>query len=537
MRFAVLAFALILCSSISIGIKFAMKKAPHLTTITPQIASPGDTIYIYGNHFGSKINDSYVEIAGNRITTSHYISWTDNVITLTLPMDVRDGFLQVVTATGKSDPINFSNQNNIPRFVKNDTNSTLPQITEISKSSSIGKLITITGKNFGTLRNNSKVFFSIENEDGTKDFIPCPEREIYYDFWNNQEIRVRIPNGTTSGPVFVMTNSGASNSADILIQNMPGTKSFPEEKTYEISLKATFSSADTKNSNDITVHIPIPPETTTQRGIEIRNSSPEPLIQNYMNTIVHQTSISPRQKNAVSIDHTFLIPVYSVKTSVISERVKPYSAETKKFLADYLRENEIIPSGNELIQKLAREITTENSPYRKAQTIYNFIIRNYEITTELKTGETNIEELIASKNADGYDATILYCSLLRASGIPCIPIAGFYIDSEKTAHKHWWAEFYIEDFGWIPVDLILGSGIVYPGMEENPKSRTLYFGYIDANRIAFSRGWNRLISTNINNKKIYFPRTFALQSVWEEYTEENKAYVSSWEDITVENIY
>lgn len=537
MRFAVLVIALVLCTSISISIKLAMKKAPHLTTITPQIATPGDTIYIYGNHFGSKINDSYVQIAGSRITTSHYISWTDNVITLTLPMDVRDGFLQVVTSSGKSDPINFSNQNNIPRFVKNDATSTLPQITEISKSSSIGKLITITGKNFGTLRNNSKVFFSIENKDGTKDFIPCPEREIYYEFWNNQEIRVRIPNGTTSGPVFVMTNSGASNSADIQIQNMPGTKSFPEEKTYEISLKATFASTDTKNSNDITVHIPIPPETTTQRGIEIRKSSPEPLIQNYMNTIVHQTSISAKQKNAVSIEHTFLIPVYSIRTSVTSERVKPYSDETKKFLADYLRENEIIPSGNEQVKKLASEITNENSPYKKAQNIYNYLIRNYEISTELKTGEMNIEELIASKNADGYDATILYCALLRASDIPCIPIAGFYIDSEKTAHKHWWAEFYIEDFGWIPVDLILGSGIVYPGMEENTKNKTFYFGSIDANRIAFSRGWNRLISTNINNKKIYHPRSFALQSVWEEYSEENKAYVSSWEDITVENIY
>ena len=544
-RLAVFSVLMIIICALALLVTFGRKKEPHLISITPQIASPGDNITINGNHFGSKINDSYVEIAGNRITSSHYLSWNDNSIVLTLPSNISDGFLYVVTSSGKSKPINFTNEQNIPQFVKTDSISTSPMIVDTDKFGTIGKSVTITGKNFGALRNNSRVFFSILTEDGSTDFISCPDRENYYEFWNNQEIHVRVPNGVTSGPIFVLTNNGTSNQFNLAIQNMPGTKVFPEKKTYEIKLTTEIEVLqETKNAGEILIHIPIPPETTTQREIEITSSYPTPKMENYMNTIVHQFSVTSRSRN-FEAEQSYVIPVYSIKTSIVSPHVTPYSMETIKYLADYLQSSDLIPSDDSSVVTLQTHIARNiQSPYQKAQAIYEYLIRNFDISEngnkkntsskDASQDEILMEDIIASKNISFYDLNILFCSLLRASGIPAIPISGFYIDSELKSHRHWWTEFYIENFGWIPVDIILGSGNVYDKDEnfDAAKNKSFYFGSLDANRIIFSRGWNRIISMNINNKSSYIPRSFAFQSIWEE-TSFDVAYKSTWNDIEI----
>ncbi|MCR4789899.1 MAG: IPT/TIG domain-containing protein [Treponemataceae bacterium] len=538
-RFAVFAGLIIICMSISLGITLGIKIPPQLSIVTPQIANPGDTIYIYGRHFGNTISDSYVEIAGNRITSSHYITWTDNTIQMQLPANISDGLLYVVTKNGKSKAINFTNRVNVPTLVKTDSVSTLPSISTVDgRSGSIGNIIRINGKNFGSLRKNSKVYFTIQGENGGTEFITCPETENYYDFWNNQEIRVRVPDGVISGAIFVKTSEGESNYYNLTITNMPGKKTFSSKKTYLLGLKADISATDFRGSSDVIMRFPIPPKTMTQRDIEIPYSKPEPEIENYMNTIVHETTITSRQKNLVSIEHTFLVPVYEIQTSINPEKVKDCSENTKKFLAQYLKENEIIPCSNESAIALQKKISPRiTNPYSRAEAIYNYIIKNFKIENENKTGEMDISQVIESKKADAYDATMLYCTLLRIAGIPSVPLAGFYIDADKETHVHWWCEFYIENFGWIPVDIALGSGMEYPGLETIQNQKEYYFGSLDSNHVAFSRGWNKIISTNINNKTVYIPRTFALQSIWEETSSQVQSYSSYWSKAHVIGVY
>lgn len=78
LRFALFALFLIIASTISLVVNFSSKKVPKLTQISPSIALPGDTLHVYGANFGNSIEDSYIEIAGNRLTSSSYISWTDS---------------------------------------------------------------------------------------------------------------------------------------------------------------------------------------------------------------------------------------------------------------------------------------------------------------------------------------------------------------------------------------------------------------------------------------------------------------------------
>lgn len=539
LRFALFAFLLIVATSVSLLVTFVSKKEPILTQISPSIALPGDVIHIYGNNFGNNIEDSYVEIAGNRLTSSSYTSWTDNDIQIKLPQNVTDGLVYVVTSAGKSEAVNFTNKATIPILVKNNTQSSTPFITNISeKNGTIGKIITILGKNFGTLRNNSKVFFSIEAEDGSNEFISCSENNFDYEFWSNQEIRVRIPDGACSGDIYINTNNGNSNLYNLKITNLSGTKNFTDKKTFLLSISANITAEDFKGSADIILRVPKPIITSTQRSIEIPVSNPEPVINDYMNTLVHQTTIDTKQNNKFSVAHSFVVPVYSVQTNIVSEKVKPFEAETLQHYSDYLKEDEIIPTNHPRVTELKSNIVSRiSNPYLQAKAIYNYLIENFEIISDLRPAESDVTELIENKSGDAYDFAMIFCALARSAKIPCIPIAGIYVDSNMEAHNHWWNEFYIQDFGWIPVDCALGAGLEYATVNTNDKHKSFYFGNLDSQHVIFSRGWNKIKSAHINGNIVYRPKTYALQSIWEEASTDIQAYSSFWSNVYVTGVY
>lgn len=539
LRFGLFALVLIVATSISLLVTFSAKKDPELTHISPSIALPGDTIHVYGNHFGNNIEDSYVEIAGNRLTSSSYTSWTDNDIQIRLPQNVTDGLVYVVTSAGKSQAVNFTNKATIPVLVKNNTQSSAPFITNISeKNGTIGKVITILGKNFGTLRNNSKVFFSIQADEGNHEFISCSENNFDYEFWSNQEIRVRVPDGASSGDIYINTNNGSSNLFNLNISNMPGTKNFLDKKTFLLSISANITAEEFKGTADVILRVPKPVISSTQRNIEIPVSNPEPVISDYMNTLVHQTTIDAKQNNKFSVAHSFVVPVYAIKTNITSEKVKPFSTEILQHFADYLKEDEIVPTSNPLVTELKAKITSRiSNPYLQAKAIYNYLIDNFEILSELRPAETNVTDLIENKSGDAYDFAMIFCALARNAKIPCIPVSGIYVDSNMEAHNHWWNEFYIQDFGWIPVDCALGAGLEYANYNDEDNYKNFYFGNLDSQHVIFSRGWNKIKSAHINGNVVYRPKTYALQSIWEEASTDIQAYSSFWSNVYVTGVY
>ncbi len=539
LRFALFVLILVIATSISLIVAFASKKEPVLTHISPSIALAGDTIHVYGSNFGNNIEDSYVEIAGNRLTSSSYTSWTDTDIQIKLPQNVTDGLVYVVTSAGKSQAVNFTNKATIPVLVKNNTQSSTPFITSISeKNGTIGKVITILGKNFGTLRNNSKVLFSIESEEGSNDFISCSENNFDYEFWSNQEIRVRIPDGACSGDIYINTSNGSSNLYNLKISNVSGTKHFVDKKTYLLSVSANITAEEFKGSADIILRVPKPVVTSTQRNIEIPVSNPEPVINDYMNTLVHQTTIDTKQNNKFSVAHSFVVPVYAVKTNIISEKVKPFEAQTLQHYSDYLKEDEIVPKKHPKVIELETKITQRiSNPYLQAKAIYNYLINNFEILSDLRPAESDVTELIENKAGDAYDFAMIFCALARSAEIPCIPVSGVYVDSNMEAHNHWWNEFYIQDFGWIPVDCALGAGLQFPTATNIDDSKSYYFGNLDSQHVVFSRGWNKIRSAHINGNVVYRPKTYALQSIWEQASTDIQAYSSFWSNVYVTGVY
>ena len=513
---------------------------PVISAISPQSANPGDVLTIYGQHFGTKKTESYVEIGGRRITASSYIDWENDRIMLKIPQNVQDGLVFVSTTNGKSEPKIFTNKNSVPVSAKSSVVSTNPGISSIEpKTQAVGGLITITGTNFGIMRNDSRVMFSWKEGDTYQQtFIPCSDSD--YEYWSDQIIKVRVPDGASSGTVTVVTAKGKSPNYPFNLQSEAGTKTFSDKRIYATTIAVEVQNLLADADGTLVLRVPKPITMASQPEVEISSSIPDPSIPEVSGTIVHNFDINFDKLSPVAAKHTFVVSAYSVSTQINEKLVKVYSATTKQRFSEFLKADTLVKSDNEDIIALAKKIIgKEKNPYIQARLIYQYMLKNYTVDEKVRSGEVPVTDLLTEKHGDAYDFALVYCALLRVCGIPAVPVAGLLVKDSETVFSHWWNEFYVENFGWVPVDCAAGAGYELSEalVKKQVEPAKFYFGSLDSRYIAFSRGLNQLRPASPKNKIVYKLRTYAFQTIWEESSENITAYSSFWTNPLITGIY
>lgn len=511
-------------------------RRPAIDSMSPSIASPGEVVVITGRHFGESKGDSWIEIAGDRISQNACIQWTDSVVMVVLPATAGNGLVYVNNRNGKSNPCVFANKDNIPVAARADYDTGLPIITGMDATQvSIGQPLTIKGKNFGITRGDSEVRFSWQTVTGIPiasspektSSIPCSEHDFDYDTWSDQELRVRVPDGAMSGIVYVKTDRGTSNHMQITVANDAGTKQYGQKRTYLLSLGVDITDVNASEGNMLFLRIPRPEQNVLQQNVEITASDPKPYMENYKGTILHQLE-NLRTGKPEKVAHSFLVTNYSVEAKIRPTLVKPWSDKNSPLYLMYTAADAIVPSDNENVARTAASIVNgEKNPYIGAELIYTWLATNVEWK---QVGDPNRSPLVslAQKSGDAYDFAILFASLARASGIPALPVAGILVDGELGSRVHWWAEFYVEKYGWIPVD---------PGLAAETKEVSAHFGKIGVDHVAFSRGWVEQKPMTQKSRIVYRARSYAFQPIWEESGGNIKSYASYWSEPKILGVY
>lgn len=530
----------ILVSFFSILINFKYKK-PLLLSINPQIGQGGDVMTLQGRYFGTRDVYSKIEIGGINITNSAYISWTDTTIKILLPKSIENGPVYVFTKYGISEPSIFANKETIPVPIVHNPEITIPQITEISSSkNTIGSVLKIKGKNFGVLRGDSQVFFTanVSPKPNEVSLIPCSEFDKDYQFWSSAEIHVRIPDGAGNGNVYIKTNKGMSDGEPYRLNNEVTAKKYDKIRSYVIKTNVDIQDAVADRQTTLSLFIPRPVATATQPSPKVIESDPPASLDNYMNTLVHQFSLVNASDKKQNFSHTFVISVYEVHTNIAEKTVKPFSEFAKKIYRTYLNADFLIPSSDPEIIALSADIVKKTqNPLQKAQLLYNYLVDTIEPVESQTEIEVTALDTLTTQQADAYQFATLYTALLRAAAIPSIVCGGILADADMTNKPHWWCEFYLEDYGWIPADPALGADFAHGNPTPENNNTDFYFGNMDSSHVCFSRGINNIKPAHINGTKVYRPHSYALQTVWEEASSGKITYSSYWTEPSIVGIY
>lgn len=534
----------------SVTFNLHTKKIPVIESIMPPVGAPGDLIIIKGKDFGSLRDTSYIEFGGSKLTASSYVSWTDNEIKVVLPANIKDGLVVVETKDARSKPAFFANTTAAPVAVSHNTQTTMPLITSISPEKIFpGTLLTIKGVNFGNSRERSKVYFStdreIKKEDQSiqsgsedSDFIEASDDDFNYVYWNDGEIRLYVPDGASSGFIYVETPKGKSAKRKLVMDSKAGKKSYISPRTYLVQFGVDIDETNGDKDSDIILRCPRPFTTPAQPNVKMTEYTQEPVISEFQHTIIHQT---PGAKSALgkrTFQQNFAITVYETRTQITAAKLESGEKINDMLISSFTKPDACVPSDSEEVVELAKKITAaEKNPYNKAILIYNYMIQNFQIEKPSKKSGVSPVDLIKHKKGDAYDFAMIFTAMLRACGIPAVPDSGILVNSDLKSQNHWWAEFYLAGFGWVPVDPALGAGMEFQSWQKYYEPSQFYFGNLDGQHIVFSRGWNEIKPSAPNNRIVQRPKSYALQSIWEEASGKSIKYSSYWSNPVVIGVY
>jgi len=412
-------------------------------------------------------------------------------------------------------------------------------------SGNVGDLISIHGKNFGHTRNNSVVLFT-----GTQNTVyaqntpkeaaltgaECSESDFDYEFWSDRELRIRVPDAADTGNVVIITEAGISNPVPFRLKNNYGTKTYTDTRTYRLVSEVEISDFLTETPNTFFLQIPLPQKTETQRAVTINSVQPEPFVPSYQGASIYRFN-NIESGSKIQIRQEYSVSRSRVETNVNVTSLKRTEQNNPLLYAAYTEADEFLPADHTVIKKVCRQIIgSETNPYNKARRIYTFL------TSELSARDSSTTDAgrsiltaLEEKSGSPYDLALLFCTLARAAGVPAVPTAGLLVDTEQKAVQHWWAEFYVNGFGWVPVDPALASGIPFDtGIADRGR---WYFGNLDAYHIAFSRGYQSQEPMLPNGKTTEKVRSYAFRSIWEEATPNISGYSALWRIPKITGVY
>ena len=139
------------------------------------------------------------------------------------------------------------------------------------------------------------------------------------------------------------------------------------------------------------------------------------------------------------------------------------------------------------VREISRQVTLgATTPEARARAIYDFIVNTMTYDKVVPGwGQGDTERACDVLKGNCTDIHSYFMSLARAQGIPARFIIGFPLkpDRQGTVEGyHCWAEIYLPDWGWVPVDASDAS------KTKDEKKRSYLFGHLDPDRIQFSVG-------------------------------------------------
>ena len=261
----------------------------------------------------------------------------------------------------------------------------------------------------------------------------------------------------------------------------------PQTRTFEFTYRAQIAKVP-EGTRELRIWLPNPSSDAHQEIYDMQVSSLSQAVvykePRYGNSVLFISVPSPTEL-PITVEMKFKVrrseyirrDFGSIKT-VSSGRLDPE-------VAAMLQPDRLVPISDR-IKNLAAEVTAgKTTDLQKARAIYDYTLANmrYDKSGE-GWGRGDIMFACDAKHGNCTDFHALFIGLCRASGIPAKFSIGFSIpDAHGEADipgYHCWAEFYLRDYGWVPVDASEAW--------KHPEKREYFFGAHDQNRLQLSTG-------------------------------------------------
>lgn len=193
----------------------------------------------------------------------------------------------------------------------------------------------------------------------------------------------------------------------------------------------------------------------------------------YLRFTLLQTDIQ-NQSNIFNVFYEFDIILNSINFDFNQiTQIYPYNTSSNNYIWYTGSSGEFVVPTNSTIQTVGNNIWSQSSDIVDyAERCYEYVATNYDYLNP-NTGLHPLSEILSAGGGDCGNLSSIYISLLRYKNIPSRHV----VTIRPDGYYHVWADFYLENYGWIPVDVTYKQG--------NPSGD--YFGKYDGNGIVVTK--------------------------------------------------
>ena len=277
------------------------------------------------------------------------------------------------------------------------------------------------------------------------------------------------------------------------------TEVLPVRHRVTFSVTVAAGTRGAKAGSVIRAWLPFPQEYRQQRDVKLIRSTPEG--GDVAPNAVEGNPVTGAPQRSVYFEQRVTDPSKPVKFEVEFEYTSsayypilndalagPASAGPS--FSSYLAERPPhILFTKDLRDTVARVVGDETNPLIKARKIWHHLDRElrYHAEEEYSTIPSFSARCLATGRGDCGVQTMLLITMLRAAGVPARWQSGWQTKPGST-NMHDWAEFYVEPWGWLPIDQSYGRRV-----SDDEKVREFYFGHQDSYRMIVNLDYGRAL--------------------------------------------
>lgn len=245
-----------------------------------------------------------------------------------------------------------------------------------------------------------------------------------------------------------------------------------QNKTYNFTNKTVFTKSGSGTVTKLQVYMPVP-QTNEYQSIDNLTHSDGDIVEdkNYANKFLYAEKTS-MPSNPWEIGMTFNITPKPVKIdfSKITE-IKEYDKNNTAYKCHLGDRGEYIVTSNPYIKETGDKLWSESANILEyARKCYEYVATNLKY---INGSWRTLAKILELKGGECGDFSTLVVNLLRYKGIPsrhniCVRLDNGY---------HVWVDFYLEGYGWIPLDATY--------KHDNPNGD--YFGRYDGDCVVVAQ--------------------------------------------------
>ncbi|HUT38747.1 MAG TPA: transglutaminase domain-containing protein [Methanoregula sp.] len=214
---------------------------------------------------------------------------------------------------------------------------------------------------------------------------------------------------------------------------------------------------------------PLPVETESQRDVTIISVAPAEYIKEQsgmgadLGLAYFEIPLEGVTGDFLNLTTQFRYTQYEQRFTIDPAKVGRYNTSDPEY-KKYTRSSRNIALTPEMKAKAQEIVGNETNPYLQAEKIYWHVIEMpYSHISHSRLDAAGIPESVYVLNTGFGDCgtqSIYFAALCRSLGIPARAIGGFQMIS-GNAGAHFWAEYYIPGYGWIPNDVTVAEMAEY----------------------------------------------------------------------------